>query len=189
MVDPRATIFAAVREQVPGVWNDPGNILAMDNILDTLGVPRADFMRRRINAAGLALIKEFEGLRLTAYRDPVGVLTIGYGSTGPHVRPGMTITEAEADALLQRDLERFEKVVAELDPKATDNQFAALVSFAFNLGADALRRSTLLRKHIQGDYAGAKAEFARWKYAGGKVLNGLIRRRAAEAELYGTQDA
>lgn len=184
MADPRKPVFDAIRAQMGVIRIDW--VVIIDDALDQIGFPRAESEHRKINAAGLALIKEFEGLRLKAYRDPVGVLTIGYGSTGPHVRPGMTITEAEADALLQRDLERFEKVVAEMDPKATDNQFAALVSFAFNLGTDALRRSTLLKLHIQGDYRGAKAEFARWKYAGGKVLPGLVRRRAAEAELYAT---
>lgn len=185
MTDPRAEIFAAVRAKAPpGLFNDPGNVLALDNLLDAFAIPRAG-QDRRISVYGLALIKQFEGCELRAYRDPVGVLTIGYGHTGPDVKPGMTITQDQADALLRKDVARFEKAVAGMAKVATDNQFDALVSFAYNLGEEALRRSTLLRKHNEGDYAGAKAEFARWVNAGGKKLNGLVKRRAEEAELYG----
>lgn len=185
MTDPRKPIFDAVRAKAPpGLFNDPGNVLALDNLMDAFNVPRAS-ATRTISPEGLALIKEFEGLRLTAYRDAVGVWTIGYGHTGPDVTPGMTITQDQADELLRKDVARFEKAVASMAKVATDSQFDALVSFAYNLGEEALRRSTLLRKHNEGDYAGAKAEFARWKYAGDKVLAGLVRRRAAEAEMYG----
>ena len=139
---------------------------------------------RRIGPKGLALIKSSEGLRLKAYRCPADVPTIGYGSTGAHVRMGMTITEAEADALLRKDLERFERGVAEMAGEMTPGQFSALVSFAFNVGLEALRKSTLLRKHMAGDHAGAAAEFGKWVNAGGKKLPGLVTRRAAEAALY-----
>ncbi|MET0365174.1 MAG: lysozyme [Sphingobium sp.] len=139
---------------------------------------------RRINAAGLKLIKEFEGCRLKAYRDIVGVWTIGYGSTGPHVTPGLTLTEAECEALLLKDLERFEKAIAAGARKATDNQYAAIVSLAFNVGESAVLNSTLLRLHNNGDYAGAADQFARWNRAGGRVVDGLTRRREAEAALY-----
>jgi lysozyme len=139
---------------------------------------------RRINAAGLQILKDSEGLRLTAYRDPVGVLTIGYGSTGPHVTPGLTITEAQAENLLREDLSRFEKWVAENCSPATDNQFSALVSFAFNLGENALKDSSLRRKHMEGDYVGAASEFGKWINAGGHPLPGLVKRRAKEAQLY-----
>jgi len=145
---------------------------------------RAEADHRRISAEGLALIKRSEGLRLNAYRCPADVPTIGYGSTGPHVRMGMTITEAEAEDLLTRDLERFEKGVAGLVETATEGEFAAMVSLAFNVGLDAFGRSTLLKKHNAGDKRGAAAEFARWNRAGGKVLQGLVTRRAAEAGLY-----
>lgn len=185
MTDPRAEIFTAFRKAKPSVFNDPGNVLALDNMLDAFGVPRADTTRRRISVYGLALIKQFEGCRLTAYKDPVGVLTIGYGHTGPDVTPGMTITQDQADELLRKDVARFEKAVAGMAKVATESQFDALVSFAYNLGEEALRRSTLLRKHNEGDYAGAQTEFARWVNAGGKKLNGLVRRRAEEAALYG----
>ena len=187
MSDPRKPIFDAIRT-ARGKGFDYLEVGAIDNLLDALGVDRNDIVPpapRRINDAGLALIKDFEGCKLTAYRDPVGILTIGYGSTGPHVKPGMTITQDEADALLRADLDRFEKAVSEMAPNATGNQFAALVSLAFNVGEANLRKSTLLKKHLAGDREGAKAEFARWKYAGGKELKGLVRRRAAEADLYG----
>lgn len=143
--------------------------------------------RRQINKAGLDLIKRWEGCKLTAYLCPAGVLTIGYGSTGPHVKPGMTITQDQADELLRSDLRRFEDFVADRCAPATDNQFSALVSFAFNLGEGNLKSSTLRRLHLEGDYAGAKAQFARWNKAGGRVLKGLTDRRAQEADLYGSQ--
>lgn len=185
MIDPRKKIFDEIRT-ARGKAFDVFEVGAIDNLLDALGVPRNDIVPppRRINEAGLALIKEFEGCRLTAYRDPVNVLTIGYGSTGPHVVPGMKITQEQAEELLKSDLARFEKAVNQMAPNATGNQFSAMVSLCFNIGEDAFRKSTLLKKHLAGDREGAKAEFARWKFAGGKVLNGLVRRRAAEAELY-----
>ncbi len=139
---------------------------------------------RRIGAAGLAIIRKYEGLRLTAYLCPAKVWTIGYGSTGPHVKPGLTITEAAADALLRNDLARFEAAVARGAPKSSQAQFDAMVSLAFNIGETAFLGSTLLRKHNAGDYGGARAEFARWNKSGGKVLAGLSNRRAAEAALY-----
>lgn len=143
-------------------------------------------MTRHIGQRGLDLIKSFEGCKLTAYVCPAGVLTIGYGSTGPHVKRGMTITQAEAERLLRDDLTRFEAAVEKATAgHATANQFDALVSFAFNVGIEALRTSTLLRKHNEGDYAGAKAQFGRWNKGGGRVLAGLTRRRSAEATLYG----
>ncbi|MEB3288639.1 MAG: lysozyme [Leptolyngbya sp.] len=144
---------------------------------------------QQINAEGLALIKHFEGLRTTAYQDAVGVWTIGYGHTSmagpPVVYPGMTITTAEADAILQQDLDLFEQGVSQALTIPTDeNPFSALVSFAFNVGLSAYRNSTLLRKHNAGDFPGAAAEFPRWVYAEGEVLPGLVRRRDAERALY-----
>jgi lysozyme len=139
---------------------------------------------KRINRAGVDLIRTFEGLRLKAYKCPAGVWTIGYGSTGPHVTEGKVITRDEAEGLLVNDLRRFEQAVEQYCPVTTDNQFAALVSFAFNLGPESLRTSTLRRKHNEGDYVGAAAQFARWTRAGGRVLPGLVKRRAAESALY-----
>ena len=139
---------------------------------------------RQINTEGLELIKEFEGLRLQAYLCPAKVWTIGYGSTGPHVKPGMVITEAQADKLLRDDLARFERAVAQTCPVATDNQFSAMVSLAFNVGEAAFGKSTLAKLHNAKDYAGAALQFPRWNKAGGKVLAGLTRRRAREQALY-----
>ncbi len=140
---------------------------------------------REIGADGLALIKQFEGLELTAYLCPAKVWTVGYGSTGPHVRPGMTITEADAERLLRQDLDRFEEAVDKAAPGTPQPMFDAMVSFAFNVGIGAFERSTLLRLHKAGQYHGAKGQFAAWNKAGGRVLPGLTRRRAAEASLYG----
>lgn len=140
-------------------------------------------MARRINAEGLSLVKQWEGLKLTAYRDIVGVLTIGYGSTGAHVKPGMTISEPQAEALLRQDLARFEERVSRLvKVPLTDNQFSALVSFDFNTGA--IDKSTLLKKLNKGDYNAVPSELMKWVNAGGKRVQGLVNRRAAESGLW-----
>lgn len=142
---------------------------------------------RTINTAGLDLIKTFEGCKLTAYLCPARVWTIGYGSTGPHVRKGLTITQAEADQLLRDDLARFEAAVSRLvSVPLNDNQFSALVSFAFNVGIGALEGSTLLRKLNARDLDGAAAQFERWNRADGRVVAGLTRRRQAERALFVT---
>lgn len=140
--------------------------------------------RRAINRAGLDIVKRFEGLRLKAYLCPAKVWTIGYGSTGSHVKPGMTITAEQAEELLRSDLRRFEDCVAENAPDSTENQFSAMVSFAFNVGEGAFRESTLLRLHRDGRHELAAMQFHRWTRGGGKVLPGLVKRRAAEAALY-----
>jgi lysozyme len=146
---------------------------------------------RKINDAGLALVKSFEGLRLEAYRCPAGVLTIGYGSTGPHVREGMTITPGEAERYLMLDLRRFETGVEDLVGEATDNQFSAMVSLAYNIGfgdpdrdIPGFKGSTVLKRHLLKNYVGAGNAFLMWKKANGRVLPGLIRRREAERKLY-----
>jgi len=154
------------------------------NLSEKLIVPIV--LRRTINDEGCTLIKKFEGLCTKAYKDVIGVVTIGYGSTGEHVQMGMEISEQEAEDLLKLDLERFEKGVEKLVTVAlTDNQFAALVSFSFNCGLGNLKSSTLLRKLNAGDYSGAAMEFQKWNKAGGKVYPGLTKRRAAESELFG----
>ena len=144
----------------------------------------------QVNEAGLELIKKFEGLRLRAYRCPAGVWTIGYGHTKT-ARRGQVITEAEADRLLREDLRIFEKGVLEAIGNAptTSNQFSAMVSLAFNIGLGAFRRSKVLALHKAGKTAEAAKAFANWRRAGGKVLPGLVRRRAAEAKLYLTPDS
>lgn len=138
---------------------------------------------------GIALIKQFEGCKLTAYQDSVGVWTIGYGWTQPvdgkPIRAGMTIKQETAERLLKTGLVSYESDVSRLvKVGVTQGQFDALVSFTYNLGARSLSTSTLLRKLNAGDYAGAADEFLRWNKAGGKVLNGLTRRREAERDLF-----
>lgn len=139
---------------------------------------------RKINDAGLALIKSFEGLRLEAYRCPAGVLTIGYGSTGPHVKQSMVITPGEAERLLLEDLEWFEHGVEIIAGPATDNQFSAMVSLAFNIGLGRFATSTVLKRHKLGNRVGAANAFLLWVRGGGRVLPGLVRRREAERKLY-----
>jgi lysozyme len=142
---------------------------------------------KQIGKAGLDLVKSFEGLKLRAYLCPAKVWTIGFGSTGPHVTAGKVITEAQANDLLQDDLDRFEKAVTRLvTVPLTQNQYDALVSFAFNVGISALERSTLLKRVNAKLFDQAKAEFAKWNRAGGRPLAGLTRRRAAEAALFGS---
>ena len=134
--------------------------------------------------AGLGLIQTFEGCKLSAYLCPAGVPTIGYGRT-TGVKLGQTITQAQADAWLLEEYDGFErKVRALVKVPLTANQLGALVSFAYNVGTGALGSSTLLRLLNKGDYAGAALQFARWNKAGGRVLNGLTRRRKAEADLF-----
>ena len=138
---------------------------------------------------GIALIKQFEGCKLTAYQDSVGVWTIGYGWTKPvdgkPIRAGMTIKQETAERLLKTGLVSYESDVSRLVKVGlTQGQFDALVSFTYNLGARTLSTSTLLRKLNAGDYAGAAEELIRWNKAGGKVLNGLTRRREAERALF-----
>lgn len=132
----------------------------------------------------ISLIKKFEGCRLKSYKCPAGIWTIGYGHTGPEVVEGLEINQADADAYLAIDVEAFSSSVAKIALRATQQQFDALVSFAFNVGANALKKSTLLRLHNAGSHESAAAEFMRWNKAGGVVLAGLTRRRKAEAVLY-----
>lgn len=138
-----------------------------------------------INEAGLALIKQFEGCKLVAYQDIVGVWTIGYGCTGGDIIPGMVIDQEEADRRLLEKLKDFEFGVEHAATMPlNDNQFSALVCFAYNLGIHSLERSNLLKKINNGDYEGAADEFLKWDMAGGKVVPGLARRRAAERALF-----
>jgi len=133
---------------------------------------------------GLDLIKSFEGLRLSAYRCPADIPTIGYGTTSG-VKMGDTITKERAEEMLREDVKRFEDQVLRLvKVPLTQGQFDALTSFVYNLGPGNLSNSTLLRLLNAGDYKGAAAQFDRWNKAGGKVLAGLARRRAAERALF-----
>jgi lysozyme len=175
-----------------GMWVHrvkPGTPLSTSTSVTSTTTP-IPYARRQINAAGRGIIKESEGLRLDAYLCPAGVWTIGWGSTqwldGQPVRSGLSCTREQADQLLDRDIERFERAVERLiKSPTTDNQFSALVSFAYNVGAGALGDSTLLRAHNNGDYAAAQSEFGRWvKGDGGGSLPGLVIRRRKESNLY-----
>jgi len=140
----------------------------------------------KISQKGIDLIKDFEGCRLNAYLDAVGIPTIGYGSTDG-VTMGDTITLEQAETLLLEDLERFERCVNDCVKVEIDqNQYDALVSFSFNLGCQALRDSTLLKMVNSGNYPGAAKEFLRWVHAGKAVLPGLVARRRAESDLFMT---
>lgn len=145
-------------------------------------------MPRTINQAGIDLVKHFEGFYPDAYLCPAEVWTIGYGHTA-NVQQGQTISENEAEELLRADLEDAAETVDELaEVDLDDDQFAALVSFTFNVGRGSLAESTLLKKLNQGDYDAVPSELSRWVKAtvdGTKTtLAGLVRRRAAEAELF-----
>ncbi len=149
-----------------------------------------------INAAGLEIVKSFEGLMLNAYPDP-GTggepWTIGYGHTSaagpPQVYRGLTISRTDAEEILKRDLGKYEKAVASsVTRTSTSDQFSAMVSFTFNVGPGNFQSSTLLKKHNAGDFAGASEEFLKWVYAGGNVMPGLQRRRKAERALYRSEN-
>lgn len=150
---------------------------------------------------GSNLIKRFEGVRLKPYRCPAGLWTIGVGSVLYPEQHAQTLkeraqfclkpehfrnfTEDEVDELFRKDIRRFERGVRRLITyPINQHQFDALVSFAFNLGLGALQRSTLRRKINRGDLVGAQEEFPKWRRAGGKILQGLVRRRAAEAAMF-----
>ena len=133
---------------------------------------------------GLDLIKHFEGCELYAYKCPAGVWTIGYGHT-KGVEPGMQITEQDAEDMLKEELIEYESYINDLVTVGLNqNQFDAMVSWVYNLGAGNLKASTLLKVLNAGDYAGVPEQMLRWNKAGGKVLEGLTRRRQAEADLF-----
>jgi lysozyme len=137
------------------------------------------------SAEGLALTKQFEGLRLTGYQDSGGVWTIGYGHTGSIVVAGMNISQADAEALLRGDLAAAVACVnREVTAEISQQQFDALVDFCFNVGRGNFLKSSLLRKVNLGDVAGAAAQFLLWVNAGGKKIEGLVRRRSAEQEMF-----
>ena len=142
----------------------------------------------KISIEGIALIKKFEGCRLESYKCAAGVPTIGYGST-KGVEMGMTITQEGAEELLLKDIAEFEEFVLEAsEMPLSQHQFDALVSWTFNLGPSNLRASTMLKVLNKGEYEDVPAQIKRWNKAGGKVLDGLIRRREAEALLFAGLD-
>ena len=143
----------------------------------------------QVTEEGLALIRRFEGLRERAYRCPAGVWTIGYGHTSeagpPAVRPGMAVSEAEGEKILRDDVQRFADAVGPLLVREVSGaQFSALVSFAYNVGVPAFRSSSVLKAVNAGRFGDVPRCMGLWVKGGGRVLPGLERRRAAEAELF-----
>jgi lysozyme len=133
---------------------------------------------------GINLIKQFEGLRLKAYQDVVGIWTIGFG-TITNVKPGDVIMEEKAIEFLQHDLEKFEATINKyVTVPINQNQFDALACFCYNVGSGAFMKSTLLKCLNAGDMIGASKQFLAWNKAGGKVVSGLTKRRAAESKLF-----
>ena len=134
------------------------------------------------------LIQRFEGCELLAYPDPGSggaPWTIGWGATGPGIKPGVRWTQQQADARLRDDVGKFAAKVARLVTVQTEHhEMAALISLAYNIGTGAFADSTLLRKLNSGDKRGAAEQFKRWNKAGGRVMRGLTNRRAAEAALF-----
>lgn len=146
----------------------------------------------KLSIEGLDLIKSHEGCKLNAYLCPAGIATIGYGNTfypdGTKVKIGDKITQQEANDLFLLIVDKFAvKVSIMFNPNLSDNQFSALVSFAYNVGTGALTNSTLRKKVLKNPLdTSIRDEFMKWNKAGGKVLNGLISRRKDEANLYFT---
>ncbi|MFN6991805.1 MAG: lysozyme [Fervidobacterium sp.] len=129
------------------------------------------------------LIKKFEGLRLKAYKCPAGIWTIGYGHT-KGVTKGMEITQEQAEKILENDIAEIAEQIKKLGLQLNENQFNAILSFVFNIGIGKFAGSTMCRLLRQKNYKDAGNEFYRWCYAGGKVLEGLKKRREAERELF-----
>jgi GH24 family phage-related lysozyme (muramidase) len=192
----RKLIFDAVRRLL-GRGFRRAEVATLDAAIDSAVRPDSPDPLERprtVGAEGVALVKRFEGCArrredglVEAYPDPASggaPWTIGWGATGPGIAAGTTWTPAQCDARLAADLARHAAEVAQAigDVPTTQAQFDALVSFHYNTGA--IGRATLTRRHRAGDYAGAAREFARWNRAGGRVMAGLARRRAAEAALY-----
>ena len=189
----RKPLFDAIRKLL-GRGFRQAEVEALDKAIDTVAGRAPNGGARSMGPQGLALIRQFEGcarLRpdgmVEAYPDP-GTggepWTIGWGATGSGIGPGTVWTQQRCDARLESDVARHARDVAFAlgDAPTSQAQFDALVSFHYNTGA--IARSTLLRRHLAGDYRAAAEEFARWNRAGGRVLKGLVRRRAAEARLY-----
>ena len=159
---------------------------AYDDLNDMLGIATDEM---HISPSGIDLICNFEGKRLTAYDDGVGVWTIGFGTTvypnGIKVMKGDTCTEAQAKTYMAHDLKKFEATVNKaVTVQLNQNQFDALLSLAYNIGASAFSQSTLVKKLNANDYRGAADQFDVWVNAGGKRMQGLVNRRAKEKALF-----
>lgn len=192
----RKPIFDAIKQARGGKPFMVDDVREIDAFLDRMGVPSDSVLVEPPDtslAKAVESIKRWEGCRLTAYPDPGtgGVpWTIGWGSTrdeqGQAVKPGTSWTQERADGRLAVEVAHFAKGVDAAIGAAptTDAQRAALISFAYNVGVQALKESTLLRKHKEGDHEGAAQQFMRWTKAGGRELAGLVKRRDAESRLY-----
>ena len=159
---------------------------AYDDLNDVLGIATDEM---HVSPSGVDLICNFEGLRLKAYDDGVGVWTIGFGTTkypnGIRVKKGNTCTLDQAKAYMQNDLKSFEQTVNNtVKVPLNQNQFDALVSLAYNIGSTAFKNSTLVRQLNEGNYKAAANQFNVWVNAGGKRMQGLVNRRAAERTLF-----
>ena len=159
---------------------------AYDDLNDVLGIATDEM---HVSPSGVDLICNFEGLRLKAYDDGVGVWTIGYGTTkypnGIRVKKGDTCTLDQAKAYMQNDLKAFEQTVnSAVKVPLNQNQFDALVSLAYNIGSTAFKNSTLVKRLNEGNYNAAANQFDLWVNAGGKRMQGLVNRRAAERTLF-----
>jgi len=143
-----------------------------------------------INAAGLEIIKSFEGYSSNVYLDPIGIPTIGYGSIWDSHGHRVTInhpsiSKDEGEILLRNEIKHVERAIEKLtEVPLTSNEFSALCSFTYNVGSGNYQASTLRNKLNDDDYDGAADEFPKWRRAGGRILKGLVRRREAEQELF-----
>lgn len=187
----REPIFNTVRDMLGRGFTQP-EVKRLDAAIDeatgTIVVTAPKAEARKVGPKGIALMHRWEGCRLTAYPDPGSKngepWTIGWGSTGPGIREGVTWTQKQADERFERDLVKYAREVEKaLDGAPTSQeQFDALVAFHYNTGA--IGRATLTDKHRAGDYAGAAKEFGRWVKNDGRTMQGLVNRRADEAALY-----
>lgn len=201
----RKPIFQAVKQLRSGRAYTIDEVRLLDRAIDqamgwiTVTAPIPPTGRRVVGPRGIALMHEFEKCRLTAYPDPGSAdglpWTIGWGSTGPGIHRGVTWTQAQADARFTHDVnEVYGAAVDRLlgDSPTTQSQFDAMVSLTYNIGIGSTNRSrpggftrsTVLRKHKAGDFAGAARAFLLWNKNDGVVMRGLTRRRLAEADLY-----
>lgn len=202
----RKPIFDAVRTMLGRSFTQ-ADVDKLDNAIDAAegSLPATNTQRRALSAPsggralgepGMKLIQSFEGCEkdgpggtFAAYPDP-GTgdkpWTIGWGATGPGIVKGLVWTQAQCDDRFKLDMQRYANDVARAIGAAptTQNQFDAMVSFHYNTGA--IGKATLTKRHKEGNFAAAEKEFAKWNRAGGRVMNGLVRRRAAEAKLYAT---
>ena len=138
----------------------------------------------QVSKNGIAFIRDHEGCRLTAYKDGGGVWTIGVGHTGKDVHSGQTISQFEADELLEMDLQEHDVSLYLDGCKTSQNQFDAMTSLAFNIGMERFHNSTVLKRHKLGNFIGAANAFLLWRFDNGKPVEGLSRRREAERKLY-----